>query len=95
MATFKIDHPIVHADKLAVFTCNDEIDERQIRFYFIENWKRLTLGMDNSTILFIAGVHSYETGKLGPKDEVGIWSMKKQIEIQGNIPQYNFERKNF
>ena len=61
-----IEHKIVHADKLAVFTCNDEIDERQIRFYFINHWKCLTLGMDNSTILFIAGVHGYETGKLGP-----------------------------
>ena len=65
-----IEHPIVHADKLAVFTCNDEIDERQIRFYFIDNWKSLTLGMDNSTILFIAGVHGYKTGKLGPKEEI-------------------------
>ena len=70
MASFKIDHPIVHADKLAVFTCNDEIDERQIRFYFIENWIRLTLGMDNSTILFIAGVHGYKTGKLGPNQYI-------------------------
>ena len=62
-----IEHKIVHADKLAVFTCNDEIDERQIRFYVIDNWETLTQGMDNSTILFIAGVHGLETGKLGPK----------------------------
>ena len=71
-----IEHKIVHADKLAVFTCNDEIDERQIRFYVIDNWETLTQGMDNSTILFIAGVHGLETGKLGPK----IFSaMKNQV----------------
>ena len=75
-----IEHKIVHADKLAVFTCNDEIDERQIRFYVIDNWKTLTLGMDNSTILFIAGVHGYETGKLGPN--AYIEDMKNQFSLK-------------
>ena len=74
-----IEHQIVHADKLAVFTCNDEIDERQIRFYVIENWKTLTQGMDNSTILFIAGVHGYQTGKLGPRSYIE--DMKSQFSI--------------
>ena len=72
-----IEHRIVHADKLAVFTCNDEIDERQIRFYVIHNWETLTQGMDNSTILFIAGVHGDETGKLGPNED--IQTMKNQF----------------
>ena len=74
-----IEHKIVHSDKLAVFTCNDEIDERQIRFYVIENWKTLTRGMDNSTILFIAGVHGYQTGKLGPRSYIE--DMKSQFSI--------------
>ena len=75
-----IEHQIVHADKLAVFTCNDEIDERQIRFYVIDNWKTLTLGMDNSTILFIAGVHGYETGKLGPNGYIE--DMENQFSLR-------------
>ena len=75
-----IEHQIVHADKLAVFTCNDEIDERQIRFYVIDNWKTLTLGMDNSTILFLAGVHGYETGKLGPNGYIE--DMENQFSLR-------------
>ena len=49
-----IEHKIVHADKLAVFTCNDEINEWDIRYYVIDNWETLTQGMDSSTILFMA-----------------------------------------
>ena len=72
-----IEHKIVHADKLAVFTCNDEINELQIRYYVIKNWATLTQGMDNSTILFIAGVHGLKTGKLGPKEY--IQTLKNQV----------------
>ena len=72
-----IEHKIVHADKLAVFTCNDEINELQIRYYVIKNWVTLTQGMDNSTILFIAGVHGLKTGKLGPKEY--IQTLKNQV----------------
>ena len=72
-----IEHKIVHADKLAVFTCNDEINEWQIRYYVIDNWETLTQGMDNSTILFIAGVHGLKTGKLGPKEY--IQTLKNQV----------------
>ena len=72
-----IEHKIIHADKLAVFTCNDLIDERQIRFYVIDNWKTLTQGMDDSTILFIAGVHGLKTGKLGSNEK--IQTMKNQV----------------
>ena len=49
MASYKIEHPKVHADKLAVFTSNDEINEIDVRCYFIKNWDTLTMGMDNST----------------------------------------------
>ena len=75
-----IEHRIVQADKLAVFTCNDEIDERQIRFYFIHNWKSLTRGMNNSTILFIGGVHGFKTGKLGPNED--IQTLKDQFSLK-------------
>ena len=77
MATYTIDHPIVHADKLAVFTCNNEINEINVRWYFIKNWKTLTLGMDNSTILFIAGIHGKKTGKFGPNEN--IQTLKNQV----------------
>ena len=79
MATFNIDHPIVLADKLAVFTCNNEINEVNVRWYFIKNWKTLTLGMDNSTILFIAGIHGKKTGKFGPNEN--IQTLKNQVRL--------------
>ena len=79
MATYKIDHPIVHADKLAVFTCNNEINEINIRYYFIKNWETLTLGMDNSTVLFIAGIHGKETGKFGHNEN--IQTLKNQVRL--------------
>ena len=74
-----IEHPIVHADKLAVFTCNDECNEINIRYYFIKNWETLTLGMDNSTVLFIAGIHGKETGKFGPNEN--IQTLKNQVRF--------------
>lgn len=77
MATSNIDHPIVLADKLAVFTCNNEINEINVRKYFINNWKKLTLEMDNSTILFIAGIHGKKTGKFGPNEN--IQTLKNQV----------------
>ena len=79
MATAQIKHKIVNADKLAVFTCNDRIDERQVRFYVINNWEKLTLRMDNSTILFIAGAHGFESGKLGPREYIE--DMKNQVSF--------------
>ena len=88
MATYTIDHPIVHADKLAVFTCNDEINEINIRYYFIKNWETLTLGMDNSTILFIAGIHGKETGKFGPNEN--IQTLKNQVRIFESHFKLNF-----
>ena len=45
-------HKTIVNNKLALFTLNDEVDERQVRFFFINNWKTLTQGLENSTILF-------------------------------------------
>ena len=73
----KIKHEIVHADKLAIFSCNDEIGEIDIRHYFIKNWKTLTIGLDNSTILFIAGIHGDESGKLDENED--IQQLKNQV----------------
>ena len=68
--TSSIEHKVIHADKLAVFTCNDLIDEFNIRCYFIKHWYTLTQGLDNATILFIAGVHGEENGKLGENEDI-------------------------
>ena len=65
--------------KLAVFTFNNLVDERQVRFYFIKNWKTLTLGMDGSTILFIGGIHGEDTGKFGPNED--IQTLKNQVRL--------------
>ena len=78
MAT-SIEHQILRADKLTVFTCNDEVNEPMVRRYVIKHWKTLTLEMDNSTILFVAGIHGKKTGKLGPNEN--IQSMKNQVKF--------------
>ena len=92
MAT-RIQHKIVHADKLAIFTCNEEINERQIRFYVINNWKTLTLGMDGSTFLFIAGVHGLETGKLGPNEYIE--DMQNQVITPNSYLRDSFQSFHF
>ena len=101
MASLNIEHPIVHADKLAVFTCNNEINEINVRKYFIDNWKTLTLGMDNSTILFIAGIHGKKTGKFGPNEN--IQTLKNQVRLFEShlnsvftqIPEIKVLKKNY
>ena len=79
MAMPNIKHEIVHADKLAVITSNDEIGEIDIRHYFIKHWKTLTLGMKDATILFMGGTHGEETGKLGPDED--IQQLKNQVRF--------------
>ena len=67
-------------DKLAVITFDDPVNEMEFRRYFIKNWKALTLGLnDGSTILFIAGVHGEDTGKLGPIEN--IQTLTNQVKI--------------
>ena len=55
---------VIRAEKLAIFTSCDEVDEFQIREFFIEKWNFLSQFMENGTILFIAGVHGTKEGKL-------------------------------
>ena len=74
----KIEEKIV-AEKLAVFTFDDEINEPSFRRYLIENWKNLTVGMKKSTILFMGGIHGQDTGKFGAP--VGIQTLKNQVRI--------------
>ena len=75
----KVEDRIV-IDKLAVITFDDPVNEMEFRRYFIRNWKALTLGLnDGSTILFIAGVHGEDTGKLGPIEN--IQTLTNQVKI--------------
>ena len=76
MAT-SIEHQIMQADKLTVFTANDEVNKIVIRKYIIKHWKTLTQEMDNSTILFVGGIHGKDTSELG--QNVKIQTMKNQV----------------
>ena len=66
-------------EKLAVFTFDDEINERSLREYFKRNWDRLTVGMKKSTILFMGGVHGKETGEIGRPEDIE--TLKNQVRI--------------
>ena len=73
---------------LSFIESNDETDFREIRFYFIQNWKILTRQMDGSTFLFLAGVHGSDSGKLGEKAD--IQSLKNQFSHRV-LKSYNSE----
>ena len=77
MNIFITEDKVVHADKLAIFTCDKPIHEVNIRTFFIKHWKTLSQGLDNSTILFIGGIHGDQFGKLGGKED--IISLKNQV----------------
>ena len=55
---------VIQAEKLAIFTSSKEIDEFQIREFFLERWDFLSQGLDNGTMLFLEGVHGTEDGKV-------------------------------
>ena len=67
-------------DKLAVITFDKPVNEIEFREYVKRNWKNLTLGLnDGSTILFIAGVHGEDTGKLGHIEDIR--TLTNQVKI--------------
>ena len=70
MAAIKKVEGRIVSEKLAVFTFNDEISEPDFRRYFINKWETLTLQMENSTILFIGGIHGDKFGNLGPNENI-------------------------
>ena len=55
---------VIRAEKLAIFTSREEVDEFQIREFFLEHWDFLSQGLDNGTLLFLAGLHGTEDGKV-------------------------------
>ena len=52
-------------EKLAIFTVDYEVTEREVRNYMIQQWHQITIGMKDSTILFLIGVHGSSEGTLG------------------------------
>ena len=69
-------------EKSAVITFENEVDEMAFRRYFKNNWEKLTLGLNDSTILFLAGVHGSDSGKLGPNEN--IQTLKNQVRIMND-----------
>ena len=58
---------IIHIENLAIVSLKGQIAVREVRNYVIDHWHSMTKGMDNSTMLFMAGVHGSDQGKFGPK----------------------------
>ena len=69
---------ILRAEMLAIVTALDEVDIRQVREVLRTRWGDLSVEMDNCVMLFIAGIHGDEFGKLGPKERSTKW-MKMQV----------------
>ena len=85
MASFRPFRPIedkIVIEKLAVITFDDEVNEMAFRRYLKKNWESLTLGLKNSTILLMAGIHGKESGVLGEVEN--IQTLKNQVRILNN-----------
>ena len=54
----------LHVDKLSILSANKETNELEIRKYVTKDWRTLTEGLKNAIILFIAGAHGLEDGRL-------------------------------
>ena len=63
----------------AVITFENEVDEMAFRRYFKTQWAKLTLGLNDSTIIFLAGVHGSDSGELGHNEN--IQTLKNQVRI--------------
>ena len=82
MASFRPFRPIedkIVIEKLAVITFDDEVNEMAFRRYLKKNWESLTLGLKNSTILLMTGIHGKESGVLGEVEN--IQTLKNQVRI--------------
>ena len=77
MASSFYEHQI-RAEKLAIFTSTEEVEVREFREFLVEKWQTLSEGLDNGTILFIAGVHGTDEGKLGDRAN-SLETMKRQV----------------
>ena len=69
---------VIRAEKLAIFTSSKEVDEFQIREFFLQRWDLLSQGLDNGTMLFLVGVHGTEDGKVGENSD-SLETMMRQV----------------
>ena len=69
-------------EKSAVITFQNQVDEMSFRRYLKYNWDKLTLGLNDATILFMAGVHGSDSGELGPNEN--IQTLKNQVRFLNN-----------
>ena len=76
---------VIRVEKLAVFCASEEVNEWQIRGFFLENWKLLRSNLDNGTILFIAGVHGKADGELA-EDADSLETMIRQFNVEAMKP---------
>ena len=86
MATYILEDKIFRCEALSIFTCkhNTTLGAKDLRLYFKKHWQTIFKGIKDSTILFIAGVHGTDDGKLG--DPVGnLTSLKNQVGSQTNF----------
>ena len=80
MASARTIEEKIVIEKLAVITFDDVVTEMAFRRYLKRSWESLTLGLnDGSTILFIAGVHGEDSGKLGPAEDIE--TLTNQVRI--------------
>ena len=66
-------------EKSAVITFEKEVNEMAFRRYLKDHWEKLTLGLNDATILFLAGVHGSDSGELGHNEN--IQTLKNQVRI--------------
>ena len=76
-------------EKSAVITFDNAVDEMAFRRYLKGHWKDLTLGLKNSTILFLAGVHGSDSGELGPPEN--IQTLKNQVKNPEQFTNLNLD----
>ena len=74
-------HRNIQNDKLTIFTTRLRVNSPEIKEYIINRWEEISIGLENSTVLFIGGVHGRPTGVLGGSAN-NLWgSLKKQVSF--------------
>ena len=72
-----LDHPVIKCNKLTIFSANNKTNEWKVAKYLVQNWKTLTVGLENATILFMGGVHGDESGAFEREENIQV--LKNQV----------------
>ena len=74
-------HRNIQNDKLTIFTTSRKVNSPEIKEYIINRWEEISIGLENSTVLFIGGVHGRPNGVLGGSAN-NLWgSLPKQVSF--------------